>query len=97
MDKLRNTGLDIRNSRYIIVIVQYTSKISTKKLYLLMRSWRGFKQSLQRVNMRLCDSEVFFDLYRFRFVTPLVSKTNVPAILTESISWMYFLVCLAES
>lgn len=65
MDELQDTGLDMRNPRYIIVVVQYTSKISTKKLNLLMRSWGGFKRSLKSVNMRLCDSEVCLDLYRF--------------------------------
>lgn len=72
-----------------MVVVQYTDKISSKKLNIAMREHGGSVQSLKKgFNMRIAAEEVAIKLtgYGNNGVTPIGMLEKVPVIITESIS-----------
>jgi hypothetical protein len=57
--------LDPRNSRYYLVVVQYTDKISTQKLLNFVRELGGCQIARKKYNFRLADQDKAAELTGF--------------------------------
>ena len=77
---------DAKDSKYYMVIVQYTTKLNTESLNKFLAKFSGVSNS--RVNMRLCSAEksVFLTGYSHNSVTPIGCKSNLPIIVAEPIT-----------
>ncbi|KNE62576.1 rho guanine nucleotide exchange factor [Allomyces macrogynus ATCC 38327] len=75
-------------SKYYCVIVQYTAKLNTQKLFNFGRDLKQRSISKKNYNFRLVDPEISEQLtgYGTGGVSPFGMKSNVPIILAEAIT-----------
>jgi prolyl-tRNA editing enzyme YbaK/EbsC (Cys-tRNA(Pro) deacylase) len=83
--------LDVLNPthpKFVMVVIQYTDKMSTKKLNLYMRQLGGMVQSSKVFNMRIAPEEVAQKLTGFgkNGVSPMGIKSDLLVLVTEKIS-----------
>ncbi|KAI9168379.1 hypothetical protein H9P43_007751 [Blastocladiella emersonii ATCC 22665] len=79
---------DPRFSRYYAVIVQYTGKLNTQKLFNFARDLKDRTISKKNYNFRLVDPAVSEELtgYGNNGVSPFGMNSNIPIILAKSIT-----------
>ena len=79
---------DPKNSRYYMVIVQYTARLHNERLGQVIRSLSTPPPSRNAFNFRVCPPEVNDELTGFSHngVTPLGTRRNVPIILSDRIA-----------
>jgi prolyl-tRNA editing enzyme YbaK/EbsC (Cys-tRNA(Pro) deacylase) len=74
--------------KYVLVVIQYTDKMSTKKLNMYMRQWSGMVQSSKVFNMRIAPEEVAQKLTGFgkNGVSPIGITSDILVLVTEKIT-----------
>jgi prolyl-tRNA editing enzyme YbaK/EbsC (Cys-tRNA(Pro) deacylase) len=74
--------------KYVLVCVQYTDKISTKKLNLGVRELGNNSQSVKSFNMRLAPEQKALEYTGFgnNSVSPFGMLQNIPIIVTKKIA-----------
>eukprot|EP00878_Enallax_costatus_P018480 GHUV01019455.1.p1 GENE.GHUV01019455.1~~GHUV01019455.1.p1 ORF type:complete len:203 (+),score=45.50 GHUV01019455.1:669-1277(+) len=79
---------DHNNSRYYVVIVQYTARLNADKLKNHIHRLNGGKIGKQYFNMRLCPEDVSDELsgYEHNAVSPIGIKTPLPIIMSHEIA-----------
>eukprot|EP00775_Hariotina_reticulata_P009630 gene9630-9790_t len=79
---------DPNNSKYYVVIVQYTARLNADKLKNHIHRLNQGKVGKQYFNMRLCPEDVSDQLsgYEHNAVTPIGMKTPLPVILSHQIA-----------
>jgi prolyl-tRNA editing enzyme YbaK/EbsC (Cys-tRNA(Pro) deacylase) len=87
-DLISNQHLESTNPKYVAVVVQYTDKISTKKLNLYVRKLAGSVQSSKCFNMRVMPEEIALKLtgYGKNGVSPIGMLHNVLVLVTDKIA-----------
>ena len=83
-----DTSLGFEHPEFILVIVQYTDKISSKKLNMAMKERMGNSQGIKAFNMRIAheDEAVRLTGYGNNAVSPFGMTEKVPIIVTEKIA-----------
>ncbi|KAF8060054.1 hypothetical protein HT031_004993 [Scenedesmus sp. PABB004] len=78
---------DPTNSKYYVVIVQYTARLNADKLKSHIHRLAGGKVGKQYFNMRLCPEDVSDALsgYEHNAVSPIGIKTPLPVVLSHRI------------
>jgi prolyl-tRNA editing enzyme YbaK/EbsC (Cys-tRNA(Pro) deacylase) len=74
--------------KYVLVVIQYTDKMSTKKLNMYMRQLSGMVQSSKVFNMRIAPEEVAQQLTGFgkNGVSPIGITSDILVLVTEKIT-----------
>ena len=85
--------LDIRHPKFVVVIIQYIDKMSTKKLNSIMREellqCTGIRQGAKHFNMRLASEEIAVQLtgYGNNGVSPLgMNEKTLRIVMSEKIA-----------
>ncbi|XP_068635774.1 uncharacterized protein [Aristolochia californica] len=83
-----NDCSDRNNSKYYIVVIQYTSRLNAENVKNFLYSLNNGKIPKKRFNMRLAPEEESAKLtgYEHNGVTCIGMNTDIPVILDESIS-----------
>ncbi|WIA13609.1 hypothetical protein OEZ85_007174 [Tetradesmus obliquus] len=79
---------DPNNSKYYVVIVQYTARLNADKLKNIIHRLNGGRIGKQYFNMRLCPEDVSDELsgYEHNAVSPIGIKAPLPVILSHRIA-----------
>ncbi|KAL4421214.1 hypothetical protein ABPG77_010089 [Micractinium sp. CCAP 211/92] len=79
---------DPNNSKYYLIVVQYTARLNAEKLKNFIHSLSGGKVSKRFYNMRLAPQEVSDELTGFEHngVSPIAVRTRMPIILSHRIA-----------
>eukprot|EP00882_Tetradesmus_deserticola_P012568 GHRQ01013321.1.p2 GENE.GHRQ01013321.1~~GHRQ01013321.1.p2 ORF type:complete len:135 (+),score=65.57 GHRQ01013321.1:1563-1967(+) len=79
---------DPNNSKYYVVVVQYTARLNADKLKNIIHKLNGGRIGKQYFNMRLCPEDVSDALsgYEHNAVSPIGIKTPLPIILSHRIA-----------
>ncbi|KAL8153785.1 hypothetical protein V2J09_011545 [Rumex salicifolius] len=79
---------DRNNSKYYIVVVQYTARFNAEMVKNFLYSINNGKVPKKKINLRLAPEEISANLtgYGHNAVTCIGMKTNIPVILDEAIT-----------
>ncbi|KAK9120639.1 hypothetical protein Syun_018256 [Stephania yunnanensis] len=79
---------DRNNSKYYVVVVQYTARFNAESVKKFLYSLNNGKIPKKKFNLRLAPEEVSLDLtgYEHNGVTCIGMKTSIPVILDEAIA-----------
>ncbi|CAI9278432.1 unnamed protein product [Lactuca saligna] len=79
---------DPQNSKYYVVVVQYTARFSAENVKNFLYSLNNGKIPKKRFNLRLAPEEISHNLTGFEHngVTCVGMKTDIPVILDEAIA-----------
>ncbi|KAL4853830.1 hypothetical protein ACK3TF_005207 [Chlorella vulgaris] len=82
---------DPLNSKYYLVIVQYTARLHTQKLMAFVKSLSGGRVAAKYFNMRLAPPEVSDELTGFEHngVSPIGLRTRLPIILSHRVAQLH--------
>lgn len=78
---------DYNNSKFYVVIVQYTARLNAEKVKQFVYSLNNGKIPKKRFNMRLAPEDEAYRLTGFSHnaVTPIGMKSQIPVILSDAI------------
>ncbi|CAM6118219.1 unnamed protein product [Calypogeia fissa] len=78
---------DRNNSKYYVIVVQYTARLNAEKVRQFVYSLNNGKIPKKRFNLRLAPEEESNRLTGFEHnaVTPFGMRTNIPVILSDAI------------
>ncbi|CAN6476633.1 unnamed protein product [Victoria cruziana] len=79
---------DRNNSKYYIVVIQYTARFNAESAKNFLYSLNNGKIPKKKINMRLApeDESATLTGYEHNAVTPIGMKTDIPVILDEAIT-----------
>lgn len=83
----RDDCLERNNSKYYMIVLQYTTKINSDKIMRLLRELNEGKIGKSRFSISLADLGLSEEMTGFKrnAITPIASNTPIPIILSEGI------------
>lgn len=83
----RNDCEDKKNSKYYMVVLQYTSKINSDKIMRVLRELNQGKIGKSHFSISLADLGLSEEMTGFKrnAITPIASYTKIPIILSQGI------------
>ncbi|GLJ15524.1 hypothetical protein SUGI_0254970 [Cryptomeria japonica] len=86
-DKSITDCSDHNNSKYYVIVIQYSARLNAEKVRNFVYSLNNGKIPKKRFNMRLAPEEDAFVLsgYEHNAITPIGMKTDIPVILSDAI------------
>lgn len=78
---------DRKNSKYYVIVVQYTARLNAEKVKAFIHSLNEGKIPKKKFNMRLAPEEESNKLTGFEHnaVTPIGMRTDIPVILSDAV------------